>query len=212
MKVFTFTVVILCCCFNQLFAEDGLTKTFKHVEMNINHDNYILFEDNSLVVCDRNTDEYLVEISEDFRLFVKGKEISTNQEQRDLLEDYYIAQYNLFSSRNIIGAKGVEIGIQSAKLAIKAVGGAFVLIASGFDDETSDDFEEAMEVESEKIEEAASELEEEADEYERYIYIVNKAEREMSYEIDELDRFDLYIDKDCLSISVGDDSDSVTVD
>ena len=71
MKISTFIAFILCFCIQLGFAEDGLKQTFTHVEMNINDDNYVLFEDNSLIVCDRYTDEYLLEISEDFDLYVK---------------------------------------------------------------------------------------------------------------------------------------------
>ena len=165
-------------------------------------DNYILFEDNSLIVCDRYSDEYLAEISEDFELFIKGKMIKVNDYQQELLEEYYLAQYNLFSSRNIIGAKGIEIGMQGASLALKAVGGAFVLIVSGFDEEIEEDFEDKMDDEAEKIEEKAEELERHADEFENQIYVVNKIERKLSKEIEELDDIDLYVDKDSLSISV----------
>lgn len=198
MKVAAFFIFIFCFC---LHAEDGLEKKFAHVEMNINDDNYILFEDNSLVICDRYTDEYVVEISEDFDLFIRGKKIPVNKEQRKLLENYYIAQYNLFSSRNIIGAKGVEIGIQSAGLAIKAVGGAFVLMASGFDEDAEQEYQDGIELESKKIEEHAKRIEEEADEFERQVDLINHLEREISRKIDELDQIDLHVDKESLCIT-----------
>jgi len=202
MKVSTKLVLILCFCLQFVFADDGARQMFTHVEMNINNSNYVLFEDNSLIVCDRETDEYKAEITEDFELFVSGKKVPVNDYQRELVEEYYMAQYNLFSSRNIIGTKGIEIGIESASLAIKAVGGAFVLIATGFDEEAEEEFEKEMEDEAEKIERKAEELEKEADEYEHQIYVINKIERKINREIDELDEVDLYVDKDSLSISV----------
>jgi len=184
------------------FSDDGTKQVFDHVEMNINRNNYVLFEDNSLIVCDRYTDEYLAEITEDFELYVRGKEVEVSNRQRDLLEQYYMAQYNLFSSRNIIGTKGIEIGMQSAGLAIKAVGGAFVLIASGFDEQAGEEFEDEMEYESEKIEQKADELEREAEEFEYQIDVVNDVEWKIKREIKELDYIDLYVDEDALSISV----------
>ena len=202
MKFATKIILILFAFSAYLSADDGTRQIFKHVEMNINHDNYVLFEDNSLIICDRYTDEYLAEISEDYELFIKGRKVKINDKQQKLLEEYYTAQYNLFDSRNLIGAKGVQIGIQSAGLALKAVGGAFVLIANGFDEQAGEKFEDEMEYESEKIGEVAEELEKEAEEFEHKIYIVNKVEREIRKEIDELDEIDLWVDEDCLSLSV----------
>jgi hypothetical protein len=202
MNISTKIVCLLFLLFQFGFSDDGTKQIFDHVEMNINSSNYILFEDNSLIVCDRYTDEYLAEITEDFELYVRGKEVEVSNRQRDLLEQYYMAQYNLFSSRNIIGTKGIEIGMQSAGLAIKAVGGAFVLIASGFDEQAGEDFEDEMEYESEKIEQKADELEREAEEFEYQIDIVNDVEWKIKREIKELDNIDLYVDEDALSISV----------
>ena len=202
MKIFTQIIFLLSFLVYHLSADDGNRQIFSHVEMNINNSNYVLFEDNSLIVCDRDTDEYLAEISEDYDLFVKGKKVDVNDNQRKLLEEYYEAQYELFSSRNLIGAKGIEIGMQSAGLALKAVGGAFVVMASGFDEEKSQEFEEAMEYEAEKIEDKANELEEHAENFENQILIVNRTERKIRKEIEALDRVDLYVDEDSLSISV----------
>jgi len=202
MKIFTKIIFLLSFLIYHLSADDGHKQIFSHVEMNINNSNYVLFEDNSLIVCDRDTDEYLAEISEDYDLFVKGKKVNVNEDQRKLLEEYYEAQYELFSSRNLIGAKGIEIGMQSAGLALKAVGGAFVVMASGFDEKKSQEFEDAMEYEAEKIEDKANELEEHAENFENQILIVNRTERKIRKEIAALDRVDLYVDEDSLSISV----------
>ena len=109
---------------------------------------------------------------------------------------------NLFSSRNIIGTKGIEIGVQSAGLAIKAVGGAFVLIANGFDEEAEEEFNDKMEYEAKQIEQKADEIEKEADEFEYQIDVANEVEWKIKREISELDDIDLYVDKDALSISV----------
>ena len=202
MKVYTKIITILFFLLQLGFSDDGTKQIFDHVEMNINNSNYVLFEDNSLIVCDRNTDEYKLEITEDFELFVRGKKVDVSNQQRNLLEKYYMAQYNLFSSRNIIGTKGIEIGVQSAGLAIKAVGGAFVLIANGFDEEAEEEFNDKMEYEAKQIEQKADEIEKEADEFEYQIDVANEVEWKIKREISELDDIDLYVDKDALSISV----------
>ena len=90
--------------------------------MNINEQNYVIFDDESLIVCDRETDVYLVEITPDFDLYVETEKIEMDERQKGIVKDYYEAQYILFSTRNSIGAKGVQIGIEGVELAVTAVG------------------------------------------------------------------------------------------
>ena len=61
MKISTVVILFVCFYFQCVIADDGKKQMFTHVEMNINNDNYILFEDNSLIVCDRYNDEYIVD-------------------------------------------------------------------------------------------------------------------------------------------------------
>jgi hypothetical protein len=179
-----------------LFSEDGGYTHFDSIEMNINDENYILFEDESLIVCDRKTGKNLVEITFDFDLFIYGKKLRVNEYQKDLLQEYYIAQYILFTKRNRIASKGLEIGLDGVKLAAKAVGGAFMLIAAGFDEEQEKVFEEEMERESESIERKAEIIEYHAEEFEEQVKNVNRAERILTREIKELNDFALYVQKD----------------
>jgi len=200
MKVATFIFLLASFLLvNVSLADDGLKSEFKKFQMNINDENYIMFEDNSLVLCDRSTDEYLLEITEDSDLFIRSKKIRINSEQRDLIADYYEAQKTLFIKRNSIGAKGVEIGLASAKLAAKAVGGTIELIASGFDENVEAKFEQDMEREAKEIEYHADNIEDDADEYSEKIDEINSLERKIHRAIEELDEFDLSVDEDRIS-------------
>ena len=179
-----------------LFAEDGLKEKFTKVQMNINHDSYVIFEEECFVLCDRETDEYLVEITPETDLFIRSKKININSAERDLLTDYYLAQRTLFSRRNSIGAKGIKIGIESAKLAAKAVGGAIGLVVSGFDENVESDFEKEMQEESEKIEYHANNIERDAEEIDDSICEINDLEQKLCNSVSELRSFDLHVEKD----------------
>lgn len=208
MKVFITTLISFFFLSFPLYSGEGedVKKIFDNVEMDINRDNYILFENESLILCNRKSDEYLMEITPDMELYVRSKKIQLSEYQNDLIEDYYIAQHIMFTKRNKIGAKGIRIGVKGAKLAVKAVGGAFVLFASGFDEEEEIRFEEEMERESEKIEEEAEKLEDDADDYEEQRYVINRLDRKIRKEIEILDDFDLSVDENTgFSIEIDND-------
>lgn len=207
MKLPILTLVCFIFVSAPLYSGEGENQKFDKVEMDINRDNYILFENESLVLCDRDNDEYLMEISPDIELYVRSHKISISEYQQELLEDYYIAQHILFTKRNKIGASGIRIGVASAKLAGKAVSGAFMLIVSGFDEEEEMEFEEEMEREAEKIEREAEKIEEHAEDYEDQVYVINKLQREIKKEIKILDEFDLSVDEDFDNFSIDANND-----
>ena len=208
MKLFTLTLICLSFVLAPLYSGEGGGEKFDKVEMDINRDNYILFENESLILCDRGNDEYLMEISREIELYVRSQKVSISEYQRELIEDYYVAQHILFTKRNKIGARGIRIGVKGAKLAAKAVSGAFMLIASGFDKREEMEFEEEMEREAEKIEREAEKIEEDAEDYEDQVYVINKLERKIRREIEILDEFDLSVDEDLNNFSIEiDDND-----
>ncbi|MCB9058141.1 MAG: hypothetical protein H6627_06205 [Calditrichae bacterium] len=186
-------IIFVFALYGFVLADDGLKENFSKVQMNINEDNYIIFEEECLIVCNRETDEYLVEITPENELYIRSRKISLSNEERELVRDYYLAQRTLFSNRNSIGAKGIHIGIESAKLAAKAVGGAIGLVASGFDEKVEAEFEQEMENESRKIEYHAERIEMDADEMEDNIDELNRIEHDLSLKITDLDNINLRI-------------------
>lgn len=195
MRLFITAIICFSLFITPLFSGEGGEKLFEKVEMDINRDNYILFEKESMILCDRNTDEYLMEITPDIELYVKSDKVYLNDYQQELVEKYYVAQHILFTKRNKIGAKGIRIGVNSAKLAAKAVSGAFMLLVSGFDEEEEMRFEQEMESEAENIEREAEKLEDTTEDYVDQIYVVNKLEKKLRKEIDILNEFDLSVDE-----------------
>jgi len=183
------------------FADDGMKEKFKNVHMNINNQNYIIFEDDNLIVCDRDTDKYLVEITSDNELYIRSEKIHLNRDQKELLQEYYEAQQILFSKRNSIGAKGLHIGMEGVKLAATAVGGVVELALSGFDEDVENEFEQEMETQAEKLEKHAESIEDDAEEFEYQVDQINRINRMLGREIDDLYYIDLSVDEDRISFN-----------
>jgi len=176
-------------------ADDGLEEKFNKVQMNINDYTYILFEDEALIVCDRYNDAYLMEITPTSKLYVRGKRVDLDSRQSAIVSEYYKAMRRVFGTRNSIGAKGVEVGLAGAGLAVEAVGGALELAFSGFDEKAEREFEERIEREAEKLEQEAESIEKDAEEYEEMVDEANYLGRKLKRDLPMLDEIDLYIDK-----------------
>ncbi|MCP4705511.1 MAG: YggN family protein, partial [candidate division Zixibacteria bacterium] len=126
-----------------------------------------------------------VRITDDYSLYVNGKHIKTNSEQKRLIEEFYNSAEKLQKYAKIIGVKGAEIGIEGAKIGISAIGGLFKLILPGYD---TDDYERDIERKSKGIEYKASLLEKEADALEHIAYDMEDIADELKDEIPELQR------------------------
>lgn len=186
-------------------ADDGLSQTFDNTEMDINDDNYVLFEDGALIIGDRDNDQYLMEITRDNKLFVNGKRIKLTSSQKRITQRYYELFSELFTFRNRIGAKGLKIGMSGVKLAAKAVSGAFVVLASGGDEVVTEEFEEDMEREAERLEAEAEKIEDWAEDYELCVDRLNRFYRRNKTEIAAIDHIDLYVDTDSDNININRD-------
>lgn len=196
MKRVLLSVVLIGCITSLALAEDGLADRLKKMQMNMNEDHYLLFEDNSLIICDRQTDEYMIEITPEYELFIRSKKININNNQKELLGEYYKAQKELFDNRNELGAKGIRIGLASVKLAAHAVGGAIELVFSGFDEDKEKELEENIEREADKLEKHADGLESHADRIEELVKEINRLNYKLHDHIPELRKYDLYMDAD----------------
>ncbi len=126
-----------------------------------------------------------VRITENYGLYVNGKQIQTNDRQKRLLEEFYNSAIELKKYAAVIGAKGAAIGIEGAKIGLSAIGGVFKLILPGYD---SDDLERDMERKTRGIEYKASLLEKEAETLEHIAYEIEDLADELKDEIPELDK------------------------
>ncbi len=126
-----------------------------------------------------------IRITENYELYVNGKQIKTNDEQKRLIEEFYGSAKELKKYAAVIGAKGAAIGIEGAKIGLSAIGGIFKLILPGYD---SDDLERDMERKTKGIEYKASLLEKEAEALEHIAYEIEDLADELKDEIPELDK------------------------
>jgi hypothetical protein len=137
----------------------------------------------TIILSHRDYKEPVVEITEEYELYINGRHIKTNDHQKELLEEYYETMLELIESAKAIGLKGARIGIDGAKLGLGALGSLFKLISPDYDME---DFEREIEAEAEEIEAKAELLEEEAEELEILADDLEDIYEEMEDEITEL--------------------------
>lgn len=161
----------------------------KHIRIN-NHDymNHlddvdIDFEDGDLILTSDEYDSEVI-ISKKYELYIDDKFIPTNDEQKELLKEYYQTTYKLYIEAIKIGKEGIKIGIQGAELGISVIGKLFLLLSSSYD---TDDLEEDIEREEEKIEQQAKKLEKKADRLERKAKRLESLAEEMREAIPELE-------------------------
>lgn len=114
-------------------------------------DNISIDIDNgSLIIEPRTGDKFVVEITDKDELFVNGRKISSDDEEKELLKEYRQNMIYLVQSAKEIGFKGAKVGLH-------AIGG---LIEVACTDLEMEELKAELEAESEKIESDAEELEE----------------------------------------------------
>jgi len=147
MKVFTVISFITVFVFSSLFAAD----LPKSESPSLCLDNISIdIDDGTLIVKSRSGDNFIVEITDKDELFVNGRKISTDAEEKELLQEYRDDMIYLVHSAKEIGFKGAKIGLH-------AISG---LIEVACTDLEMEEFEAELETESEKIESEAEDLEE----------------------------------------------------
>jgi hypothetical protein len=152
---------------------------------NINID----IEDGTLVLANKHDDDEVVEITEDYDLYVNGKKIKTDYRQDALIKDYYNQFMDIIDYAKKIGREGAKIGIEGAKVGLKAAAGVLKLILSDYE---ADEFEEYIEEEAEELEERADELKEKAEEIEEMAEEFEDLHQELKENIPELQRLDWF--------------------
>lgn len=167
MKVFATIAFITLFVFSSLFAAD-LPKS-KSSSMCL--DNVSIDIDNgSLIIKSRTGDKFFVEITDKDELFVNGRKVATDSEEKELLNEY--RDHTIYMVH-----RATEIGFKGAKIGLRAVGG---LLEVACTDLEMEELEAELETESEKIESEAEELEELSDR-------LDHLHQELKYRIPELE-------------------------
>ena len=113
-----------------------------------------------IVITHDDFDYEEVEITEDYKLYIDGKEIDLDSDQQELVEEFHDLYCDMYSKAKSIGKDGLAIGIDGAKLGLRAVGRVLKMIFTDYDE---DDLERDMEREAEVIEAKAEILEDRAE-------------------------------------------------
>ena len=144
-------------------------------------------DDGTLIItCEQGRRELsVVEFTEDYELFIDGNEIELNDDQRELVHEFYDQSMDIVDYAKEIGWEGAKIGVEGAKLGAKAIGCLFKLLSPNYD---SDDMENEIERAAENIEERAERLEEKAEFIEEMVKDLEDISDDMCDKIPELDR------------------------
>jgi len=145
--------------------------------------------DDGVIIIECEDYDDIVEIDEDYQLFINGREIKTDSKEKRLLRNYYHQFEDITEYAMEIGAEGARIGVKGASLGLKAVANLVKLVLEDYD---SDDLERDMEKEADKIEKAAKRLEKKAEKLEDVAEDFKRTHRKLRRSIDELDELEWF--------------------
>ena len=140
-------------------------------------------DDSVIIIEDHGRNSNILEITPKFELYLNGDQIETNEEQKKLVEEFYLLFFETVEYGKEIGREGARIGIKGAKLGFKAVGGVFKMIFTGYE---AEDLERDMEYEAALLEDEAEEIEEMAEKIEEMVEELEDIAFELQREIPEL--------------------------
>jgi len=144
-------------------------------------------DDGTVIIISHRHGSDVVEITEDYELYINDRHIKTNSDQKQLLGEFHSKTLVMVEEAKEIGLEGAEIGIKGAKIGMKAIGGVFKLFLSEYD---AEDLEEELEWEAEQLEAEAEKLEEQAEELEDLAEDLEDLADELVLNIPELDDLD----------------------
>ena len=146
-------------------------------------DKDIDFDDGVLVIESEDYD-WVVEITDEYELYIDGSRIRTDREQRSLLRRYYRQAEEIEDLAGEIARDGASIGIEGAKIGARAIANVARLLLDEYD---SDDLERDIEIDSKDIERMAKRIERKADRLEAMLDDLDALHRKLRRSIGELD-------------------------
>jgi cell division protein ZapA (FtsZ GTPase activity inhibitor) len=132
-----------------------------------------------------------IEITADYKLYINGRRIKTDDEADELIEKYYEQTAQLITEAEKIGIKAAKIGLHGGELGINAVSGVLRAFLTDYEFEA---LERDLEDEAEKLEALAEGLEEEAEEIEEMAEELDDLAYELSREVPELRKMKWFYD------------------
>jgi len=146
-------------------------------------------DDGVIIIEDHGRDDNILEITPEYELYLNGKLIETDEDQKKLVEEFYLLFFETIDYGKEIGKEGARIGLKGAKLGLKAVGRVFKMIFTSYE---AEDLERDMEFEADRLEEEAEELEEMAEKIEEMVEELEDLAYEMQRDIPELRELDWF--------------------
>jgi predicted peroxiredoxin len=140
------------------------------------------FEDGTLVI-EHDDEDWVVEITEEYKLYVNGRRVKTGRRQKKLLRSYYRDYEDIEELAKEIAKDGAKIGLAGAKLGVSAVACAAKLLLDDYD---SDDMEDEIEIKTEDLVEMADKIEKKADRIEDMADDLEKTHKKLRKSIPEL--------------------------
>lgn len=167
-KIFIVLFVVLF-AFGSVYAG----KYKKSKDKNLNSYTYVIDDDNvaeigdinieidngSVILTEESEFENVVEVTEEYELYVNDRQIQLTPEQQELVEEFHGLVFEVVDEAKCIGWEGAKIGVSGAKLGMKAIGRLLKMLFTSYDE---DDFERDMERDAELLEVKAEQLEDKA--------------------------------------------------
>ena len=141
------------------------------------------FEDGTLVI-EHEDEDWIVEITEDYELYIDGRKVRTNRQQKKLLRRYCRDYEDIEELAEEIAKEGAKIGLAGAKLGVSAVACAVKLILEDYD---CDDMEYEFKTQSDDLEKMARKLEKKAEKIEDMADDLEKTHKKLRRSISELE-------------------------
>ncbi len=169
-----------------VFVQAADENDFKRKYMSCIKDANIDIDKESITIQD---DDYEIEITDDYELYVNGKYVKTNAQQKRLVKEYHGLIFEIIDRATEVGKEGAKLGIYGAKIGLKAIAGVFKLLRDDYD---AEDLEEELELKAEELEEKAEELEKEAEKLEYLASDLEDLHDELKEEIPELEELNSF--------------------
>jgi len=141
------------------------------------------FEDGTLVI-EHEDEDWIVEITEDYKLYIDGHRVKTDRQQKKLLRNYYRDYEDIEEMAEEIAKEGAMIGLAGAELGVNAVACLAKLLLDDYD---CDDMEDEIEIKTEDLEKMAEKLEKKAEKIEDMAYDLEKTHKKLRKSVPELD-------------------------
>ena len=106
MKYATITFLIIFSFYMNAFAADE--NDFKRKYMSCIKDADLDIEDENITIHD---DDNTIEITSDYELYVNGKYVKTNSDQKRILREYHTMVFELIYRAKDIGLEGAKLGV-----------------------------------------------------------------------------------------------------